>query len=411
MRSVIARRGVVALGSLTLLGLMGTFVMAQPVPAAAPNSGGLPYRVGPGLTQQQASTNAPVAGQAGTQAPAPGGYAGPYAAPTISSSAPLAYPPPYVPAAYGPTAPPLYNIGGDPYGGYLQGAASVIGAQGGFMIARQQSNLVRQQVIRAKMDNRRRAIEDYLYERANLPTVEDDRERLNSIFLKRSKSDPPLTEVWNGSSLNALLNNILQNQNRGARGPNVPIDEDVLRNINVSSGKDGANAGVFKPLSEGKPLAWPQGITDLQPADDSNEVRGQIDSLAKTAVKQAIDGRVDPAVVRELNKNVTRLQDMVLRNVADLPPTEYIDAKRYLNDLSDALKILRSPDAGQYFTTKYVPQGKNVADLVAFMSTKGLQFAPSVSGGESSYLALQRAMAAYDAAASSQLAGGPEAQR
>lgn len=403
MRSVITRRAGGALGSLAVLGLWSHIALAQAVPAPAPATGGAPFRVGPGMTEKQVGTNAPVAGQGAMPAPAQGGYAGPYAPPTISS-APAYTPPPFTPYPYSPPSSGLYNVGGDPYGGYLQGAASVIGAQSGFMIARQQAKLVQQQVVRAKMDNRRRAIEDYLYERANLPTVEDDRERVNAIFLKRSRTDPPLTEVWNGSSLNALLNTILQNQNRGARGPNIPLDEDVLRNINLSSGKDGANPGVFKPISEGKPLAWPQGIADLQPAADANDLRTQIDALAKTAVKQAIDGRVDPAVVRELNANVRKLQDMVLRNVADLPPTEYIDAKRFMNDLSDAMKILRSPDAGQYFTSRYVAQGKSVSDLVNFMAGKGLQFAPAVSGGEASYLALQRAMAAYDAATSSQMA-------
>src|SRR5437773_6804757 len=64
-----------------------------------------------------------------------------------------------------------------PVGGYLSGASDVINAQGQFMTSTQQAYLQREQVRQAKIDSRRKAFDENLYERAKAPTLEDERER------------------------------------------------------------------------------------------------------------------------------------------------------------------------------------------------------------------------------------------
>ena len=77
-------------------------------------------------------------------------------------------------------------------------------------------------------------------------------------------------------------------------------------------------------------------------------------------------------------------------------PTQYIEASRFLSNFDDALKVLSQPDAGDYFTAKYTAQGRTVAELVKHMTAQGLTFAPAIPGDGPAYLALHRALVAYD---------------
>lgn len=406
MKIITPRRSLATFTSLAVLGMVATSSIARGQGGGMANPA---FRVAPALTQQQVGFNTPVLGQTYMPAPATGGYAGPYAGPgggLPNSMSMTSYGPGSSYQGYGQPVQsyPMTNYGGDPYGGYMQGAAGVITAQGNFMIAKEQRNVLREQVRRMRMDNRRRAIDDYLYERSVLPTLEDDRERLNTIALKRSRNDPPLTEIWSGASLNELLNALIKRQGQGYRGSQVGLDEEILRHINLTSGKDGANAGVLKPLAEGKSVSWPLGIFNLQPKRDADDLRVQVDSLLKQAVEQIQGNRLDAGVLRELVNDVRLLSDVVVRNVSELPPTEYIEAKRFINDLSDAVRVLRQPDAAKYLNKRYTAKAGNVSDLVTFMEKEGLQFAPAVSGDEAAYTALQRALVAYDSTFQGQLA-------
>src|SRR5262245_8361172 len=72
---------------------------------------------------------------------------------------------------------PYSPYGGYPYiqtpaNGYLTGGASVIQSQAQFMVSKQQSALMYEQVQQAKLDTKRKAIDEWLYERAKLPTPE-----------------------------------------------------------------------------------------------------------------------------------------------------------------------------------------------------------------------------------------------
>jgi hypothetical protein len=95
---------------------------------------------------------------------------------------------------------------------------------------------------------------------------------------------------------------------------------------------------------------------------------------------------------------VNRLQVLLANNVRDLPPGQYMEARHFLNNLEDGLQLLRQPNAGLYFTQKYTAKGRTVLDLVNHMSKEGLTFAAAVGGDEAAYMALHRALAAYDSA-------------
>src|SRR5262249_4018138 len=78
------------------------------------------------------------------------------------------YPVPFPTAGY-------YGSYGDPYGGYLSGASQVINAQGGYLKDVQQAYLTKEQVNQAKIQTKRAAFDEWLYEKANTPTLEEQR--------------------------------------------------------------------------------------------------------------------------------------------------------------------------------------------------------------------------------------------
>lgn len=77
-----------------------------------------------------------------------------------------------------------------------------------------------------------------------------------------------------------------------------------------------------------------------------------------------------------------------------------MEAKRFCDQVDDAVKILRSPDAAEFVTGRCAARGRSVAELVSYLSQDGLTFAPAVAGQERGYLALHRALSAYSISAS-----------
>jgi hypothetical protein len=305
----------------------------------------------------------------------------------------------YAPPSGGQTGySPYYGayIAPDPYGGYLKGAAEVINSQGRYLLNVQQAYLMKEDLKRAQLANRRAAYEEWLWERANLPTLEDERQRIAREQLRRSLNDPPLPEIWSGLALNTLLNNA-QTMTASKRGglPNVPLDEEVVGKINLSSGKAGINFGLLK--NEGK-LNWPLALRDLQPAGESKELRDQIQTLTENSVKKAKEGPVDANTIREIETSVDKLERLLKKNVNDLPFSEYTEGKRYVTQLRDGLKALREPNAADFANGKFKLKGNTVQDLVEYMTKNGLQFAPAVAGEEAAYVALHRALAAFSQA-------------
>jgi hypothetical protein len=89
------------------------------------------------------------------------------------------------------------------------------------------------------------------------------------------------------------------------------------------------------------------------------------------------------------------MQNVLRKSVGNLEPNDYMEAKRYVRELDNTIKILRDPNVKNYVTQKWSPKGaNNVTQLVADMSRQGLRFAPAVPGDEGAYVALHGGMVA-----------------
>jgi hypothetical protein len=280
----------------------------------------------------------------------------------------------------------------DPNGAYLQGAGSVINAQARFLVSEQLAYQTREQTRGDRTANRRKAFDEYLYERDKRPTAEEERQIAQLTQLSRSRNNPPVTEIWSGKALNDLLNDLRQlaASNHLAIRPTLPLPlhEAGLKHINVTKG--GGSIALLK--NDGR-FDWPVALT----GPESEAEQEQLALRSRAAVRQAeFNGRVDPDLLRQIAGHVDGLDKRLRLRAKELSASEYIEAKAFLQHFDEALRALRQPDVGNHFTGKYVLNAETVPELVQQMGDKGLHFAPALPGDEAAYRALHQALATYD---------------
>jgi len=289
-------------------------------------------------------------------------------------------------------------IGGDPYGGYLNGSANVINAQGQYLMSTQQAYLTKEHVRSAQIDNRRKAFDEWMYEKANTPTLNEVRIKEQQEEVKRALNQPPDTEIWAGKSLNDLLANAQQMQARGIQGPDVPLNSQMLKNINVSVKLQG-NAALLK---EPEKLKWPLALRTLPPKDTTKELRDQIDTLMVEGKKQVMaGGQPDASVLEDLDRSIGKLRGILRDQVSNISFGDYTAARRYLGDLDQAVTVLKQADAGKYVSGAYAARGRTVNELVEYMSQNGLKFSPASAGEEGAYSGLYQSLLRYTLGSSS----------
>jgi hypothetical protein len=358
----------VPLAGLVLLGLVGESAWAQP-PQGQPAPQGQPgqpgnFRVPPGF-----------------QTPTPPNIAAMTSAPPQAGFQPPVFSTPY----YGTGAyAPYYN----PYGGFMSGVADIQNAIGQSAIAGEQAGIVRQQKFQAQIDTRRKNFDEWLYERDATPTPEDNRERARIEQIRRSRNDPPPSEIWSGQALNTLMTAILQAQIQHGPGPSIPLDPGVVQRLNVTAGATAGNVGM---LRDGGKLKWPLPLT--RPAYETDRMR--ITELAPVAYKQATSGQVQPDVLQGLIDSANSLNTLISQNVASLTPKEYSQGKSFVRELNSTIAALQDPNVASYVTRKWAPKGNMVGEVVNEMNRQGLKFAPATRGDEPAYVAMHNGMVAY----------------
>ena len=214
---------------------------------------------------------------------------------------------------------------------------------------------------------------------------------MNLIARPRSSLRP--AEVTSGSAFNQLLpylTNIAETSYHG--GPPVPLSQQMLKQVNVSSGI--ATSGVGSLKDAGK-MNWPFVLR--------GPLQEELDPLLEQAVNLAAKNKLTPKLFNQVTQKVESLtQDLKTQfHKEEIDGSGYLDGKRYLDSLSGSVALLKSPNASKYFSGVYVAQGVTVDELVMNMSLNGLKFAPSQPGDESAYFSLYSSIKAYANAAQS----------
>jgi hypothetical protein len=275
------------------------------------------------------------------------------------------------------------------YWGYndpLTGYANLLNAQGKFLINIQQAKMLGEAVQQEKLNTRRKEIEHWDWQRKFVPrALEEQRVLRHDERIRDIVRDAPPAELYSGAVLNTLFKEL--NQQKLTADSSVPVEQEWLAHIHVTSANGSGNPGLLKADK----IAWP--LLLLGRADLAEE-RTQIEQLL-TRCKQSVLKKHEPtADILELRRRVDSLVGKLREEVRaggaeDWSPGQYVAAIRSLTDLKDVLVLLERPDADFYF----VPlKGKKVADLVQYMKANGLIFAAATTGDERFYTAVYYAL-------------------
>lgn len=282
-----------------------------------------------------------------------------------------------------------YGGGGGGMGGYLQGLSSLTNSNAQWYFTNQQSRLAQQQVEEAKVSVQRAKFDEAAYEKANTPTRAeiDAKERQEALRLARNQ--PANGDIWSGKALNLILSAVVQTQTTTlVKGPSVSISDEILRHLNMTTSTAAGSVGVFKHGD----LQWPMVLR----GPEFKEPRDNIDKIAPEAVRQAASGSLEPGTYKKMKTAIEELGDLIKRMAGDLSPSDYIQSKRFANNLEEGLKNLSEPNSVNYLNGRWAAKGATVGALVDHMTSNGLRFAPAVEGDYPFYTSFYNLLITYD---------------
>jgi hypothetical protein len=281
---------------------------------------------------------------------------------------------------------------GNPYGGYMQGAADITTANAQYQLTTQQAKIVQEQARREQLDTQKANLKQMDWERAQwLKQIDPETQHQKELerALRRSMNFPPNIEIWNATALNAILKDLQLANRQGVLAPSVPLDQSWLPHVNLTTGVTSlTGVGMLKNMTK---FNWPVVLR----RDTYAEERKKIEELTRKAVEQAPMGEVDAGLLDSLNEAIGTFSANLEADIRNLTPSQYIQGNRYLTEMRDSLKVLQDPNVANYFNKKWAAKGNTVNELAVNMTTQGLTFAPAASGDEPTYSALYNAMATY----------------
>ena len=297
-----------------------------------------------------------------------------------------------------------FGFGGGGYGGgggagsYFQGVSSMTNANAQYYFTTQQARLGKEQVENAKIANRRAKFDEDMYEKANTPTRAELDEKDRQEALRLARNNPANGDIWSGKALNTIFNSIQKTEitNR-VKGLPIPISEEILRHLNLTTGTAAGSVGIFK---NGADLPWPMVLR----GPEFKSPRDNINRIAPEAVRQASSGSLEPDTYKKFKDAIGALGEIINNMAADLSPGDYIQSKRFSNNLDEGLKNLSEPNSVNYLNGRWSAKGATVGALMDHMTSNGLRFAPAVEGDKPFYTSFYNLLTDYDASVS-QLAG------
>ncbi len=295
---------------------------------------------------------------------------------------------PYTTTPYDPFYNPyLGNMGG---GSVLYGQAEVLRGYGTAIISQEQSRILREQAMQAKIDTARKRFDFDLYVKANTPTFADDQKRIAKNTLKRIQNNSNPVEIASGKALNILLDDVRNFPMKKANMDPIPMSDFVLKQLNVTTG----NFGVGLLRNEGK-FTWPVALVDILPPNQLKAIEKQ----AQIVCANAAIGKIDGQVLADLNLRMDEVKRTLAKKIDDVAPGKYLEADRFLSDFRDARQGV---EEGQMVVqdkfTRFIQGGKTIQEVSDYMVANGLKFAAATASDEGGYRALHSALVAFDIA-------------
>lgn len=373
-----------------VLGLGGAGVLTTPAPAAAQFYGGYGVgfpgnQFGPfGLPYRGPSFNYGWGVTAGIPNPLGGGtinytrgYYGPVGVALWKNDYPNTY--------NNPNSFPAPN-----YSGYMTGGVRNPAAQAAPDVIAKAQRQATEQRMAAPTGVRTTIYDQWAYEKlgvAGLPGLQPGQPPPDALVKALAATDEK--QVASGEVLNHIVVGIVASQGKGGKGDSAFLPPNLLAEVRFSGGP---NADALNLLRNAGKLELPAAFEDGPLVG----VRADLERDFAGVAGPVLAGKVpDPTRVARLEATVKKAHDLLTPAIKDLDFADATAARRFLNQLDSATKVLKTPAAAGLIDSKWATEGTTVADLVKHMTKFKLLFGPVEKGHEEAYLALHRGLAAY----------------
>ncbi|MSU76569.1 MAG: hypothetical protein EXS16_00595 [Gemmataceae bacterium] len=269
---------------------------------------------------------------------------------------------------------PFFPIG-SPGFNKLNGQADVMRAFGDVTNSYEQARIAREKANQAKIETKRQAFDQMLYEKANTPTYLEQLAKDKSDYLTRIMNFPQKAEIYDGRSLNTMLP-LLQNLSEsGSQGPPIALPKFAVSALNLSVGGQ-PSVGM---LANKAPLRWPSGLRGTY--------QKNLDKLIPAAVESVIDGALSIKLLKDIRGEMKSLREDTRAKLQrdEIDSSSYFRAIEFYNDLEPSINALDRPDARNQLSGVYESKARNVPELVEFLWDNGLGFAPASPGNQNAY--------------------------
>jgi hypothetical protein len=200
------------------------------------------------------------------------------------------------------------------------------------------------------------------------------------IELAHSLDHPPLVEIHSGRALNTLLKDLTGASPAALLSiPAKTLSLDLLGHINLRPIDIGEGNPALLKLADR--LSWPPALLGNEYATG----RHKLSSLLGQGIQQARSGLVDPHAVIDLQSALDAMRTRLSAHAMNVSAGDYVQAVRFLYDLSDAARALDYPQVDRLADPHLFSQAMTVNELAAYMGAKRLAFAPAVPGDEAAY--------------------------
>src|SRR5262249_42241326 len=146
--------------------------------------------------------------------------------------------------------------------------------------------------------------------------------------LVRLQNNPTSAEITSGKALNFLLEDASKYRNKKVVTDDIPLTAEQLKRLNITS-----TQFALGPLRDDGKISWPVGLLSAIPENTRNDLALKAESLVNKAAK----GRIDANQLKDLRDGVEAARTQLLAKVNEIPGPQYLDARRFLGDLDNAL--------------------------------------------------------------------------
>jgi hypothetical protein len=253
--------------------------------------------------------------------------------------------------------------GQDPASGYMAGLGSFARGAGSYQLDKAQADAINVETM-AKWNKALRA--------RQLALRQDKQQEASKQEAAREARVEQL-ELRDGTTLNNLLAQILDidpTVSKSSRA-DAPISASAIKEIpfewdseavsvclDQMTGKDSLPAPLMAPLY----------------ADERNALH----SAVEPALAEDAKGSVSPAARKRIDEAIANFRTKFKKNAADFEPG-YEDALSYFTTLASLTRLLNDPSMKTFLAKLENNEERTVGNLVAFMNSHNLRFAPATS--------------------------------